>query len=336
MNNFLRSLARPALLLASLTVLPAAASGCGPGEGVTLLGGQKVDASLIDRDPLALLPSGVLVLGVVDAAAMFHSQWGPDAAQVVNNVLPLGAESNFVVQRDVNRVYGGVYAMQGADFCAVIQGNFDVDAIRRAADARAITISGAPLVKTRYAETDLYTAGNLGFTVVTAHTVITGNETGIRRALDRLRFGKLERAVPQWMVDLAQTQGAAMAVAGDLGAPNSVDVTSAKLPFLGNVRTVRVIGNFQPPGMNFAGALTYPDPAAAASAMQTLKGAQQVAQIASMFTSIGWGAAIPSPELAAQQNDVAFTLKVDDAFVHVLLNYFSDLTRKAVTSTRTH
>jgi hypothetical protein len=329
-----RAIARSLLLCAlSLSVLPAA--GCSGSTDYGLIGGEKVDASLVDRDPLALLPRGVLVLGSLDATAMFQSKWGPDLAQIVTTLLPLGPESSFVPARDVTRVVSGVYAMQGADFCAVVQGNFDVPAIQRAVDARAIVIDGAPLVKTRYAGNDLYTAGNLGFTLVTSHTALSGNETGMRRALDRLRFGKLERSVPKWMLDLAETRGATMAIAGDLGAPDAVDVTSAKVPFLGAVRSVRVIGNFQAPGMNFAGTLSYADAAGAASAAQTLQHAQQVAQIASMFTSIGWGAAIPTPEIAVQQSDVGFTVKVDDGFVRVLLKHFGDMARAATTSTRT-
>src|SRR6185503_4955182 len=176
--------------------------------------------------------------------------------------------SNFSAQRDVSRIFGGLYAMQGADFCAVVQGNFDSDAIQRAADARTITISGAPLVKTSYAGNDVYTAGNIGFVVVTSHTVITGNETGIRRALDRLRRGKLERSVPSWMVDLMSTKNASMAFAGDLASQSTVDAASSKLPFLGKLNTVRILGNFQSPGMNFAGSLTYPDPQAAQAGAQ--------------------------------------------------------------------
>ncbi|MEO5726317.1 MAG: hypothetical protein ABI134_25830, partial [Byssovorax sp.] len=136
MRFFLRSraIARTTLLCA-LTLVPAA--GCGGSADYGLIGGEKVDASLIDRDPIALLPRGALVLGSLDATAMFQSKWGAEAAQIVQTLLPLGPESNFVPTRDVTRVVSGVYAMQGADFCAVVQGNFDLVAIQRAVDARA-------------------------------------------------------------------------------------------------------------------------------------------------------------------------------------------------------
>jgi hypothetical protein len=305
-----RALATIALCAA---LLPGVLSlGCGGAdESLGLIGGQKVDATLIDRDPIALLPSGILLLGYVDAYAMFQSRWGADVAQVVVNLLPLGPESNFSPQRDVTRIYGGAYAMQGADFCAVVQGNFDPAAIQRAADARAITISGAPLVKSRYADNDLYTAGNVGFVVLTSHT-----------------------AVAPWMVDLLLTKNASMAFAGDLGSQPTVVAASQRLPFLGGLRTARIIGNFQAPGMNFAGSLTYGSPESAKSAEVSLKHVQQIAGLVSMFTAVGFGATIPSPDVMQQGNDIAFTLKVDESFVRLLLRQAADMSRTSVTSTR--
>jgi hypothetical protein len=321
-------------LTASLLALPATLGCGGADDSFGLIGGEKIDASLIDRDPVALLPSGIILLGYADLATMFQSKWGADAGQIVTNILPLGPESNFSPQRDVTRLYGGVYAMQGADFCAVVQGNFDAEAIRRAADARSITISGAPLVKSRYADNDLYTAGNLGFVVVTAHTVITGNETGIRRALDRLRRGKLERSVPAWMIELMSTKNASMIVAGDLSSQSVVDAAAAKLPFLGKLNAVRILGNFQPPGMNFAGSLTYPDVQSAQLGAQNLQQVQQLAALVSLFSSFGFGAPLPTPQIAQQQNDVGFTLQVEDNLVKVLLQQAGAITKSAVTSSK--
>jgi len=309
--------------------------GCGGAdESLGLVGGEKIDATLIDRDPIALLPSGIIMLAYIDAYAMFQSKWGGDVATTVTNLLPLGAESSFVAQRDVTRIYGGIYAMQGADFCAVVQGNFDPVAIKRAADARAITISGAPLVKSSYAGNDLYTAGNIGFVVLTAHTVLTGNETAMRRSLDRLRGGKLERKVPPWMVDLMLTKNASMAFAGDLGSQPTVDAASQSIPFLSNLRTVRILGNFQPPGMNFAGSLSYADEASAKNATAALAHVQQIAGVVSMFSAIGFGAPLPTPQVMQQANDLGITVAVDEGFVRMMLRHVGDVTRPGTTSTK--
>ena len=316
--------AASAFVCLSLTSL--AGAGCSGADQAVLIGGHKFDATEIDRDPVAVLPGGTVVFGTLDGPALFQSSYGGDVSGVIANVLPLGAESNFVPSRDVQRVLGGAYAMQGADFCVVVQGNFDVDAISRAAATRAVTVAGVPMVRSRYAESDLYTVGNIGFTVLTNHTVLSGNETGIRRALDRLRFGKLERSVPAWMIDLSKTPGAAFTVAADLGAQPVADATARQVPFLVGMKLVRVIGNFQPPGVNVAGTMTYADADAAGRAAPALRNLQQLGQMMSLFTSWGWGA-VPNPQIQAQGADLAFTMPVEDAFVHTMLRMAADSTR---------
>lgn len=317
---------RARLAAALLALASLGGAGCGGPDQAVLIGGKKVDATEIDRDPVAVLPGGMVVFGALDGAAMFQSAYGGDVSGLIANVLPLGAESNFVASRDVQRVIGGAYSMQGADFCVVVSGNFDVDAIARAAAARTPTVAGVPMVRSRYAEQDLYTVGNIGFTVLTGHTVLSGNETGIRRALDRLRFGKLERSVPAWMVDLGKTPGAAFTVAADLAAQTVADATARQVPFVAGMKVVRVIGNFQPPGMNVAGTMTYADADAAGRAAPTLRNLQQLAQMASLFTSWGWGA-VPNPQIQQQGADVAFTMPVEDAFVRTMLRMATDSTR---------
>jgi hypothetical protein len=317
-------------LLLSLLAAPAVAGCGGADDSLVLVGGERVDATAIDRDPMAILPSGAVMLGYLDAATMFSSSLGGEVNQVVTNLLPLGRESNFVPARDVVKVYGGLYAMQGADFCAVMQGNFDVDAIRRAADARAVTVIGAPLVKTRYAENDLFTAGNIGFVVLTPHTILTGNETGMRRALDRLRSSKLERSVPSWMVELMGTKNASFAVVGELSIQSAVVSATGQLPFLAGLKYVRVIGNFQAPGVNFAGALTYTDPQSAANGAVQLRNFEQIAKIASLLSSWGFGGSVAPMQVAQRENDVAFTLPLGEGIVRMLLRTAGEAARSAV------
>ncbi len=100
------------------------------------------------------------MFGYRDAAVLFKSNLGPDVSNMVQTLLLLGAESNFVRTRDVTKIFAGTYAMQGADFCAVVQGSFDTDAILgRSVDARAVSRSRAsrsPRAAT--AETDPYSS----------------------------------------------------------------------------------------------------------------------------------------------------------------------------------
>lgn len=325
-----RSRAHFSAALALLTTVTVVSTGCsGADENLILVGANQVDPLAIDRDPMALLPRAPVMIGYLDAAEMFRSSLGPDVNQIVSMVLPLGPESNFVPSRDVKKVYGGIYAMQGADFCAVLQGDFDVESIRRAAEARTTVASKVPLVRNRYADLDLYTAGNIGFVILTPHTVLSGNETGMRRALDRLRRDKLTRSIPAWMAELSNTPGAAFTLAGDLGGQSAVDAATQKMPFLMGLQKVRAIGNFKEPGMNFAGSFTYADtPSAAAGAVQ-LADLQKLTGFMSLLSSLGLMGTVPTMRVEQRDNDLAWTMPVDTSFARFLLSMLTDVTRKA-------
>ncbi len=309
----------------------AAIPGCGGSDqNLILMGANRVDPQTIDHDPMALLPTNPVILGYLDAAEMFRSNLGADVAQIVSMILPLGPESNFVPARDVKKVHGGIYAMQGADFCAVLQGDFDVASIQRAAEARTTVASKVPLVRSRYAEFDLYTAGNIGFVILTPHTVLTGNETGMRRAIDRLRRDKLTRTLPKWMADLSGTPGAAFTMAGDLGDQSAVDAATQKMPFLAGMQKFRTIGNFKDPGMNLAGSFTYGDtPSAAAGAVQ-LADLQKLTGFMSLLSSLGLMGTVPTMHVEQRDNDLAFTMPIDTSFARFLLGMLKDITSKAV------
>jgi hypothetical protein len=316
-----------AVLLLAVTLVA-----CKTDQTLVLIGGTRLDAVAVERDPLRVLPSGALFLGTLDAEALFRSQLGAQVAAIVSSLVPLGPESNFVPSRDVKRVYAGIYAMQGADFAAVSEGTFDVAAIQRAAQARAATPSGVPLVVTRYAEYELYTVANIGFVTLTPKLILSGNETGIRRALDRLRYGRLDVGLPAWMTELlAQTKAApaapgapvaerpAFAVVGDVAGQGVLSATSAQLPFLDKMTMMRVLGNFKAPGMNVVGSLTYSDEAAGKAGAQNLAQLQQLAYLASMAATWGFGGRLPDMNVQQQGNDVAFATELDTAMLNLVL-----------------
>ena len=169
----------------NLAVLPLAlalaAPGCGKKQdsNVTVAGDKKLSAEDIDRDPLALLPGGMVVLAQADAAAFLASQTGPSAVRISQNLVPLTPEMGFVPSRDLKTIVAGVYSMSGADVAAIAQGTFDVDAIKRAANRGAITALGKPLGRVDYANNDLYLSGDMGFVLLTPHTLLAGNPAGM-------------------------------------------------------------------------------------------------------------------------------------------------------------
>ncbi|MCA9624617.1 MAG: hypothetical protein KC731_36585 [Myxococcales bacterium] len=334
---------------AALLGLPWLLSGCPNDQSLVLVGGDTVNAADIDREPLRLMPTGALLLATLDAPSLFQSSAGGDVARVVQNLLPVGPEAGVVAQRDVKRVWGGVYAMQGADFLAVVQGQFNVEALQRAAQARVQTPSGAPLVATRYGSYDIYTVANMGFVPLTNQTILSGNETSMRRALDRLRYGRLTVDLPGWMTDLlAQVTGgarvqaagvpgmppvatprnenAAFALVGDISREGVVAAASERLPFLTDLGMMRVLGNFASPGMNLVGSLTYPGEEQARLGAERLDDLQKLAYLASLMATWGFGGRMPEMEVVQQGSSVAFATKLDTSLVSLMFRMIADLT----------
>lgn len=283
------------------------------------MGGQTVSAAEIDADPVSLLPGGAIVTSRLDARALFASSLGPTTASLVGRLLPLGRESNFEASRDVRTVHGAFYAMQGADFCAVLQGTFDVASIARAAEARAATPSGTPLVRTPYAGYAIYTVANIGFAVLTPSTILSGDETGMRRALDRLRYGSRKRDLAPWMDGVLADSRAAFALVGDFERDGIAQAAAEAVPFVEGSTRLRALGNFQAPGINLVGTIGYRDADAATRGAANLAQVQQLTSFASMFTALA-GAGAPRIDVRTHDKDVSFASSVDTAMMQILMN----------------
>ena len=286
--------------------------------------GRGLTADDIDREPLALLPSNAVGIAYLDAPQLFASQFGPRLTQLTRQLAPLPASTGFEPSRDLQRLYLGMYSMQGIDFAGVAVGTFDVEAIARAGERSDRTVLGAALVRSEYGGRTLYTANNVGFVVLTARTALFGNETGIRRALDRINEGRVTRAIPDWAADLLDQPNAPMAGAVNLRAEAMTDAARQRLPFLVGMHTVRFLGNFQPPGVNFAGTAAYDDEAAAAQGEQALR------QFHSTLQSLEWIAAlfgIPQPvkrlETQVVGKEMQFVVGVDGQAMGSLLDMAS-------------
>lgn len=263
-----RRVARLALLLA-LSV--GVACGGKKDELIVKTGGAALDDEKIEKDPLALLPSGAIGISYLDAQQMFASPFGQQLLTVLRARLPVPASAGFDPARDLTHVYAGLYSMTGVDVAAVVVGSFDRAKIEAAADGTQQTPLGAPLVKTSYAGRTLFTSLNIGFSVLTSHLLLVGNEVGIRRALDRVQEGRVSRNLPKWMEQLLATPEAPMISGFDFKEHPVTGALTGKLPFLGGASSVRMVGNFKAPGINFAGSVTYPDDAAATQGSAQLR-----------------------------------------------------------------
>ena len=299
--------------------------GCSSNQNLELVNAPVPPPQEVDAAPIDLLPSEPLIIGKLQANALFQSGMGGQLEQLIRKLLPLGPESNFVPRRDVSQVFAAGYAMQGADFCAVLQGNFDIASIQRAAAAQQRTPTGAALVRTQYGRFTIFTGGNVGFVVLTQRTILSGNETGLRRALDRMRYGWTDTVIEPWMRELLNTENAGFAMVGDVSSQGVVSAASANYPFLHDLRLLRVVGNFQPPGMNVAGSLTYGNAQSARVGAAGLSQVQQLASFASLLTSFGFGGQLPPLEVAEQGNNVAFAQQVDTNTANLFLSLLSGL-----------
>ncbi|MFO0613876.1 MAG: hypothetical protein U0414_14890 [Polyangiaceae bacterium] len=337
-----RRISRRAAIAGSMAL----AAGCSS-NALVPWGGRKVDSAVIDADPILVLPADPVMLAYLDLQAAFRSSLSADVVSLVSTFVPLGPESNFVPTRDAARIYGGVYAMQGLDFAGIMQGNFDLAAIARSADARAAAGGASPLVKTRYADSDIYTISNVGFAALSPQTMLLGNETGIRRGLDRLRKRVITRGIPSWMFAEVGLPGTAFGLVGDFGAESvydtdadgrfskrpsaaaaagtpALDLSSGSFPFLQGAKLLRARGTFSPPGANIVGALTYETEERANVAVGQLANVGNVSPGMSILLSIGVGASIANPTVARAGRDVAFIEPVDERLLRAVLQQLMD------------
>lgn len=282
---------------------------------------RELTAEDIDRDPLALLPRGVIGLYSVDAQKLFASEFGPKLLELAQARVSIPPSSGFEPRRDLNHVYVGSYSMQGVDVVAVLKGAFDPAKIEQAAGSTQQTPVGAPVVKSSYAGRNLYTAENAGFVVLTTHTVLAGTETGLRRALDRIHDARLAREIPDWMERLVSTPNAAVVGALDFRTQPAADALRRQLAFLNGLETAQFVGNFEAPGLNFAGTLSYGDEAAAVAGADSVRRIRETLRGYSFLMAI-FGIAQPVERLEAQPHgkDAQFVVGLNGQAVARLLD----------------
>ncbi len=274
----------------------------------------------IDADPLAVLPSGFIGLMRAEVPAVAKSSLGPTLIALAKKLAPLPQSSGFVPERDLDRLIIGLYSMQGADAAGIALGRFNPDAIRNAAAATPTTPNGN-LVQSPYAGYLLYTVHNLGFCVLSSRTVLFGNETGIRRSLDRIHDGRALHQLPDWTSALLDASRAPIAFGANLKSSSLPAGLTQQVPFLAGLNALRVLGNFEAPGVNWAGSLGYDTPERAQQA------AAQLLASRDLLTSYSWimgvmGVSQPIQRLEAQAADreVSFVVALDGAALAKILN----------------
>lgn len=286
--------------------------------------GVHLSAADIDRDPTALLPSGVIGLASLDGPQLFASQFGQQLLGLLRSRAPIPPGAGFDPQRDLERVIVGFYSMQGADAVAVATGNFKPDAIEAAADGTTHTALGAPLVKQTYAGRTMYLSRNIGFVVMTSRTVILGNETAIRRVLDRIEEGRVTRAIPTWWDEFSRGQTAPLFAAADFTTNPLIAPNTDEMPFMKGVQTVKLVGTFQPPGVHVTGSMTYASADAAVAGAASLKELHStISRWGFLASLVGLAQPIRTLDVQPRGSDVAVAATVEGQGVATLLEYLA-------------
>jgi hypothetical protein len=113
------------------------------------------------------------------------------------------------------------------------------------------------------------------------------------------------------MTKLIETPQAATVLAGDVASEPRVAAMARMAPFLGGLSSFRLVGNFQPPGVNVAGTLSYADAPSAAAGANALRGLAQMSAIASVLSIFGLGAPLQNLQVENHDRDTTFVTSAD-------------------------
>ena len=283
--------------------------------------GVELVARDIDADPLALMPGGAVLVANVQTREVLQTAVAERMAQLMNQHMPIPASANFVPERDLERLVVGLYSLQGVDFAGVAQGRFDRDAIAAAAREAKVTPLGTPLVRVEYSNWEFYVSANVGFAVLTPNTLLFGNETGMRRALDRLERGELRVDLPPLLEALLRQPGAPVALGSDLEHDPQVQALGEQMTFLKGLKLARVVANFDPPGMHFAGTFTYPSEEQAEQALQSARSLHKtVTAVGVVAKAIGIRQPLQQFEASRTTSSIQATAAIDSQATAALLD----------------
>jgi hypothetical protein len=298
-----------------LAALPFAAltTACSSNEDLIVQtgAGKELSAVDIDKQPLALLPGGVVGIASVDTTKLFASPFGNRVLALLNQHLPVPAAADFQPARDLVHLYFGLYSMQGADLSGVAIGRFNKAKIEAAVNGVDKTPQGVPIAKRQYAGRTLYTASGAGFCLLTDNTALFGNDTGIRRALDRIREGRVKRQTLPWMDKLLNSETAPIVAGADLRAQAIPEAATSNLAFL----------NFADPGINLAGTLVYGDEAAAKQGADNVQSlSQKLGTYGTLLALMGIPQPVRQLQAEAKGKEAAFVMGLDADAIGALLD----------------
>lgn len=314
---------------ALVVLLAAFSSACGARQEVVVSSiEERADSAEIDSDPWALFPPGAVSWARLSADKMFSASFGAEMATFLGEQLPISRDVGFDPSDHVTDVYAAAYATVGTDVALVLRGHFESGVIERGFRAQPLARTGETIVKRSFAGSEIYVAGGVAFSVQTTQTAVYGTELGVRRVLERIEMGTLERTLPAWFEDMLQ-QRADFCLGIDLDAQPVPATLRTKLSFLEGLRAARVLGNFENPGLNLAGTLTYDSAGSAERATKLMdEFGEAVDRYAVLFESLKLDRPLRRLETRALGKDAQVAIEVEGHAIAVLLSKAGQLSQE--------
>jgi hypothetical protein len=318
----------PALLVVAMVM------GCSKApDVVAYTPAEKKAEPALDADPLALLPSGMVGLVALDVKPLLSASFGNEIAIWSERLAPLPKSAEFDPKRDVDRVIIASYSLQGVDYIGVARGRFHPAAIESAAQSGEPSPWGAPITQSTYAGRSVIAVQDAAMTVLSEQTVLFGNPTALQRALDRIQEGRVERKLPGWLDKLLATPDAPIVAGLDLAGQPAPDALRRQLRFLEGLETARIVGNYEAPGVNLAGTLTYGEAGAAERGAESLNGVQDLmARYEWVFKALGVGQPLERLQAQPRGKEATFVVAVNGESLRQLLVRLPTLNPSAFSS----
>lgn len=290
--------------------------------------GRRASDLEVDGDPWRLLPGGAVAWFRFDPRSLSGVTYESDVNRLLLEHLPLSDGQGFQLTRDVEETVLGVYATAGADVAAVARGTFDAAQIEAAIEKKPSGASGRPILKTTFAGRVVYVADGWAMVPVTSRTLVFGTEVGVRRVIERIEEGRIQRSLPAWYEQMLEVKGAGFAWGIDLDAQPVPSTVRTKLDFLSGLRAGRLLGNFESPGLNLAGTLSYDSPDSAQKASVSLENWGQTLRVAGLVGALqspSGGGSIRRLEARATGKETQVAVEVDERLIQTLLRGMQDL-----------
>jgi len=283
-------------------------------------------APAIDADPWALLPRGAVAWGDLDASAAFSSSFAEEARVLWLDHLPVSRASTIDPTKDVDRIRLGAYATVGADFAMIVSGRFNPKQIADAISKEPLARHGKEVLRTHFAGFDVFVLDAVALVPLTERTLVLGTEIGVRRVLERVESGRLVRPLPAWFEKMLETS-APLTLGVDLDAQPVPAMVRTRLSFLEGLRAGRLLGNFESPGLNLAGSLTYDRPDTATRAAHDIEAqAAALDQYAVLMSVLRIPRPLRRVRAQAVGQDAQVAVEVEGRAIAMLLSRFQELT----------